>query len=194
MSDITKLFLYALLLAIAFTFVQRKFFPKIETVTKTETVVDTTLVDSLYSVIEYYENIPEQEQDTVIKYVPIPAPTIEDSVKTYRTGLSDQMVTIGVESKINSNTSSLISQQIEYLLKQRLVRESKLEIEYHINTITKTTTTRTINNSFVSAGAIVNQHSIIPSIVYTTRNNTTLLLGYDINNQAISGGVLIKIY
>ena len=192
MNDLIKLFLYAIGIAILLTFFQRQFFPKIETRTDVVTTIDTTKVDSLYSVIEFLENIPPSEQDTVIKIVEIPVPTISNGIKTYRTGLSDALISIGVESQIQEN--SLISQQIEYILKQRIVRESKLELTYHINTIERITTTRTIHNSFVSVGAIVNQQSIIPSVAYTSRNNTTFLLGYDINHQQISAGILIPLF
>lgn len=192
MNDILKLFLYAIGIAIILTFVQRQFFPKIETKTVTHTVVDTTLVDSLYSVIEYLEDIPDVERDTVIKYVEIPAPIERDNQRIYRTGLSDNLINIGVESTIYEN--SLISQQIEYMLKQRIVRESKLELTYHIDTITQITTTRTIHNSFISAGAIINQESIIPAITYTSRNNITFLFGYDVLNDNISGGILIPLF
>lgn len=190
--NIIKLFIYAVIIAVVLTFIQRQFFPKIETVTVTHTVVDTTLVDSLYQVIEYLENIPEPEQKTIVRIVEIPTPVIEEDKKIYRTGLSDLAISIGVESTIENN--SLVAQQIEYIMKQRLVRESKLELTYHINTLTTVTTTRTINKSFVSIGGIVSQHSIIPSLSYTTRSNTTFLAGYDIINESISAGILIPLF
>ena len=194
MNEIAKLLLYALAIAIVFTFVQRQFFPKIETETKTVTTIDTTKVDSLYSVIEFLENIEPEDQDTVRDTVYIPQPTIEDSIKTYRTGLSDSTISISVISDINISTSDLVSQQIEYILKQRLVRRERLEMTYNINTINTITTTRTIHNSFVSAGAIVNQQSIIPSVGYTTRGGITFLYGYDIQNNAHTAGILTPIF
>jgi len=194
MSDIFKLLLYAVGIAIALTFVQRNFFPKIETRTVTETVIDTTLVDSLYTVIERLEDIPEPERDTVFVTADISEPVVRDSLRTYYTGLSDPLININVESNININTSSLISQQISYILKQRLVREQRTELTYNIREVTTITTTRTINRSYVSVGAIINLDSITPAVAYTSRNNTTFLFGYDITNDHYSAGILVPLF
>lgn len=185
-----KIALGALAVVIAFAIYQQLNPRYVETI-RTETRIDSVAVDSLQKIIEYYENLPPQERDTVKVPVYIPTPIVnEDSTFTYYTGISDSTIVINVDSRING-VGYLLEQDISYILKQRIVRQVDnriTESTFITTTIERTRTKKP--NAYLSGGAefslIGQQSSFSPKLTYTNQRQETFGIRYDILNNGIA--------
>src|SRR5690625_4013136 len=97
---------------------------------ETHTATDTTRVTE-----HYVEEIRQIERDTVTVYIEVPVPVTIDSLNHYTSHYSDEMITAKWSSIVNVR---LESQEFEYYMRSRLVREDKLTINQRL------VTTRTI--------------------------------------------------
>lgn len=168
-----------------------------ETKTETTTTIDTTTVDSLETLVSYWEHIAKNERDTIYVDRPINVDvTEEDSIKTFTTTYSDTSISVRHQLLINMVTTDYVDSNFSYVLKQRLIHETTREFHH---TITKTinthvTTTRTIQEGmYFQVGAMTNLDYISPVVSLTTRNKLTLIYGYDPFNKYHTAGILIKI-
>lgn len=102
----------------------------------TETVVDTTVVDSLKSEIEYLRSI---EPDTVETIVEVPVPTVnEDSTRTYEVPYNDEIISSTSTVTVDGYMEEFVFQ---YFLKNEVVREKTIIRTRIINRNTTTTKT-----------------------------------------------------
>ncbi len=171
-----------------------------EIITETETTetvtVDTAKVDSLYSVIERLESIPEEEQEeTVIDTADVIDNVLGDQSREITTIHSDSLIVANNYLKMDIISGEITQTRFSYTLKKRWVRESKVEIFTTINTnITReTTTTRTIKEGmFFQAGILTNLDYFTPVIGVTTRSKVTFIYGYDPFTKTHTAGILAK--
>lgn len=122
----------ALVLAVLYI-VYQLYNPKVVTQTKIETVVDTTSVDSLRKVVQYYKDLPPVViRDTL----EIPVPVIDNGRYTYRFPYRDSLLVAAFTATLMGEVE-FSSASFEYTLKRRqLVVEDTRTI-----TLTKTVTT-----------------------------------------------------
>ena len=185
-----KILIGALVLVVGLAIWQRlnpQYVERVETIT----VVDSTVVDSLQQVINFWQTIAEEDRDTVKVEVPIPVPVVnDDSTFTYFTGLSDSTLSINVTSNING-VGYLLSQDISYIMKRTLVQQVDnriVESTFITTTIERTRTKKP--NAYLSAGAefslIGEQPSFSPKLTYTNQKGETFGARYDIINDGVA--------
>ena len=130
----------AIAVLVAVFLVGRYTAPMPEPKTVTETVVDTTTVDSLQTEIEYLRSL--QTPDTVETIVEVPTPVVnEDSTRTYEVPYNDEMISTTSTVTVEGYMEEFV---FEYFLKQELVREKTIYRTRTINTTTTTTNTYTV--------------------------------------------------
>ena len=166
-----------------------------EKVTET-VVVDTATVDSLMSVIERLETIPEEEQEeTAIDTADVIDNVVGDEFREITTRHSDSLIVANNYLRMDVITGEITETKFTYILKQRLVRETQREIQ---TTITRDVTreitrTRTIQEGwYFQVGALSDLETVYPAVSITTRNKTTFMYGYDPFNQGHMVGVMLK--
>lgn len=174
----------------------------VKTETITETVIDTTKVDSLQTIIDSYQNLPSQRIDTVYAdtlYITEQA-SINDSTRTYRTTYRDSTITINISSAIGLRYQTggyqgvLVNQDLNYFLRQERVRTIDNEI---VLTRTKviTNTERYVEKPkpYFSGGAIGGNNSFGPVVSYTSPSKTTVFYHYDLVTDSHKGGFLLPL-
>lgn len=168
--------------------------PEIITTTEIVTEIDSSRVDSLLSIIEYYESIPEEEEEQKVIDKPDNITDVtKDSVRNITTSYSDQFIVSSNFMTMNILTGEILDTKFTYILRRRLVREKTLSITQQINKITTTNTTRTVKEGmYFQAGAISNFNNIVPVIGITTKGKLSILYGYDFTNKAHTVGILTK--
>ena len=110
-----------------------------------ERVVETkvyTEVDSSSVYKEYSQRIPDAEVDTVFVTIEIPEPTVDNDLSTYETMYSDSLITAKWSSIIEGR---LHSQEFEYFIRNRIVREYTHTINQRVYTYTTETITKVEN-------------------------------------------------
>lgn len=129
----------AILLVVGLFLAGRWTAPQPEPVIERETVVDTTMVDSLQNQVTYWRDIAETRQDTLGQEdIELPDPEIQetDGTRVYNVPYSDQ----NLSANIGLTVEGILGQvDFEYILKRELVVEERLTLR-ETRTITKTTT------------------------------------------------------
>lgn len=169
----------------------------VETETVTETVtIDTTKVDSLLSVIETLEAIPDEEQEE--KSIDV-ADNVDDvagdNFREITTRHSDSLLVAKNYLKLDTFTGEITETKFSYILRRRWVRKTEREIQTFITTdVTREIVkTRTVKEGwFFQVGAMSDLETVYPAISLTTRNKVTFTYGYDPFNKGHMVGVMFK--
>lgn len=182
LSMTVKIVIAVIVVILSFSIIQRCTTPEyIETV-KEVTVVDSTKIDSLQQRVQYLESIPP---DTTVVEIPIPTPTIEDSIYKYTFPFRDSLISSVTRVWAKDEITDY---EFEYYYHARAVNKVT-------NTITETvhlTTTKTItktkqSRAYLSAGLEVGINpqfnSVSPKVSYTMQDGQTFSFRYDVLNQ-----------
>lgn len=195
MKDIIFYFIIAILaIGLGYHFIKG---PEIIETETTKVVQDTTVVDSLKTVIEYWQDIAENERDTIEVKVEVPVPSpLDDDINRYRIPYSDNtlsaLVGLDVEGKIVSEMD------FSYSLKREFVREIDNRIYTTRYVETERTITRTIQPSaYMSLGlgvfATADDIFAVPTLTYTSAGRSQYSIGYDVINHGVYVGVSVPI-
>ena len=194
MNATIKLIGSVVLALLLYTVILRIFTPEYLTETveiETETTVN---IDSSAVYREYSERIPPEEADTVyIDTLEVPVPVaLDEDRNEYTTTYSDSTITAKWTSVVDGY---LESQDFEYLIKRRVVRERELTITQNITTLTTETITKVrAPQPYFTAGAeFTNLQSLSVGGGYVTRNRYRIYYRYNLDLDAHTVGISIPI-
>ena len=165
--------------------------PDYEENTTVDITTDLT-IDSLRNVIEYYETLEPAKADTVRdtlivkEYV-----SLNDSTKRYTTNYSDSTITATITSTV---VGVMTSQEFEYFMRRRLVREVTNTItRYEVTTIDRTTTRTLKPRPYFFVGGEAGTESLGPIIGFTNAKQYSVFYRYDVITESHNVGITIPI-
>lgn len=193
MKQAVKLGIGAFLLLVLYTVGLNLFTPDFLT-EKVEVEVETTTeIDSARVYEEYSEKIPPEDIDTVFVTVEIPTPTpLDEHRNSYTTSYSDSLIAASWTSIVEGR---LESQEFEYFIKRRIVREEKLTLTHTITTVRTETITKVKNpKPYFTAGAeFTNLNTLSLSAGYMTRSRYHFYYRHNLDLNSHSIGIQVPI-
>jgi len=167
----------------------------------TEVSIDTTIVDSLRSVIASYESIDSTQRDTIRDTVYIEVPSqVNDSTNKYVNSYSDSTLNAEITSVVSAKRTNnmyegyLQSQEFSYTIKQERVRTVTDSIFVtRTKTITNTKTLVKQPKPYFTIGAEIGKHTFGPIVGFTKPEQYHVFYRYDLTNNSHSLGFAIPI-